>query len=220
MPPIKSNSGNLVTNDTDKAELLNTQFVDNFSLERTDQVPYLKREYPTMPDIHVTAEGVHKLLNGLKTTRAAVPDDIHPRVLKEIALPISPLLACIFQKSLDTGVLPSDWRIANIWPIHKKGDRSNANNYRPVSLTSITCKLLEHVISTNIMHHLDTYEILSNRQNAFRKKRSCTTQLCSVLDDWTKALDMGSQIDIFILDFAKAFDKGTNAWSLNYIAVV
>ena len=120
---------------------------------------------------------------------------------------ISPVLTCIFQKSLDTGVLPSHWRIANICPIYKKGDRSNANNYRPVSLTSITCKLLEHVISTNIMHHLDTYGILSNRQHAFRKKRSCTTQLCSVLDDWTKALDMGSQIDIFILDFAKAFDK-------------
>ena len=101
MPPLKTTSG------SDKAELLNTQFVDNFSKEKTDQVPYLKREYPTMPDIHVTAEGVHKLLNGLKTTKAAGPGDIHPRVLKEIALPISPVLACIFQKSLDTGVLPS-----------------------------------------------------------------------------------------------------------------
>ena len=79
-------------------------------------------------------------------------------------------------------------------------------NYFPVSLTCVPCKLLEHIVCSNIMAHLDEYKLLSNRQQAFRKGHSCGTQLTTVINDWAKILDNRGQVDTFILDFEKAFD--------------
>ena len=78
---------------------------------------------------------------------------------------------------------------ANICPLFKKGDRSLARNYRPVSLTCIPCKLLEHIVCSNIMDHLDEHELLLDRQHAFRKWHSCETQLTTVINDWAKIFD-------------------------------
>ena len=94
--------------------------------------------------------------------------------------------------------------IVFIWV--KKGDRSPACNYRPVSLTCVPCKLLEHIVCSNIMAHLDEHIPLSEKQHAFRKWHSCETQLITVIDDWAKLLDNQGQVDTFILDFEKAFD--------------
>ena len=93
-----------------------------------------------------------------------------------------------------------------ICPLFKKCDRSLACNYRPVSLTCVPCKLLEHIVCSNIMAHLDEYKLLSDRQHAFRKGHSCETQLTTVINDWAKILDNRGQVDTFILDFEKAFD--------------
>ena len=84
--------------------------------------------------------------------------------------------------------------------------RSLACNYRPVSLTCIPCKLLEHIVCSNIMAHLDKHKHLPDKQHAFRKWHSCETQLTMVIDDWAKVLDNQGQVDTFILDFEKAFD--------------
>ena len=75
-----------------------------------------------------------------------------------------------------------------------------------MSFTCVPCKLLEHIVCSNIMTHLDEYQILSDRQHAFRKRHSCETQLTTVINDWVKILDKGRQVDTFILDFEKAFD--------------
>ena len=155
----------------------------------------------------ITDEGVKKLLSNLKTSKAAGSDNFHPRVLKEAARAIAPMVKQLFQKSLVTGTIPWDWRIANVRPIYKKGDRSLASNYRPVSLTCVNCKILEYIVCSHINQHLETYGILSDRQHAFREKRSCVTQLCFVIDDWASALDPRLQTDAFVLDFAKAFDS-------------
>ena len=88
----------------------------------------------------------------------------------------------------------------------KRSDRSLACNYRPVSLTCVPCKLLEHIVCSNIMAHLDEYKLLSDRQHAFRRGHSCETQLTTIINDWAKILDNREQVDIFILDFEKAFD--------------
>ena len=89
-------------------------------------------------------------------------------------------------------------------PIYKKGDRSLAC-FRPVSLTCVPCKLLEHIDCSSIMAHVDEHMLLSDRQHAFRKKHSFETQLITVINDWAKILDKGGQVDTFILDFEKAF---------------
>ena len=117
--------------------------------------------------------------------------ELHPRVLKEMAMELGPVFAHLFQQSIDTltGEIPKEWSLANICPLFKKGDRSLARNYRPVSLTCIPCKLLEHTVCSNIMAHLDEHELLSDRQHAFRKWHSCETQLTTVINDWAKILD-------------------------------
>ena len=96
--------------------------------------------------------------------------------------------------------------LANICSPFKKGDRALACNYRPVSLTCVPCNLLEHIICSNIMAHLDEYQLLSDRQHIFRKRHSCETQLPTVINEWVKILDKGGQVDTFILDFEKALD--------------
>ena len=84
---------------------------------------------------------------------------------------------------MDTGEIPKEWSLANICPLFKKSDRSLACNYRLVSLTCVPCKLLEHIVCSNIMAHLDEYKLLS------RKGHSCETQLTTVINDWAKILD-------------------------------
>ena len=142
-----------------------------------------------MEDIVVSKEGVTKLLKGLNPSKALGPDELHPRVLKELASELGPVFAHLFQQSIDSGEIPRKWSLANICPLFKKADRSLACNYRPVSLTCVPCKLLEHI-----------------GQHAFRKSHSCETQLATVIDDWAKILDNQGQVDTFILDFEKAFD--------------
>ncbi len=109
---------------------------------------------PSMPHITVTQKGVEKLLSNLVEHKAAGPDAISPRLLKHLSSVISPALTKIYQLSIDTGAVPKDWRGASIVPVFKKGDKSKAANYRPVSLTAICCKMLEHILCSNIMSHL------------------------------------------------------------------
>ena len=105
-------------------------------------------------------------------------------------------------------------------PLFKKGDRALARNYRPVSLTCVPCKLLEHIVFSNIMVHLDEHHLLSDRQHALRKRHSCETQLTTVINDWVKILDKGGQVDTFILDFEKAFDTPlSNYLKANYFVM-
>ena len=100
---------------------------------------------------------------------------LHPRVIKELATELGPVFAHVFQKSLDTGEILKEWFLTNICPLYKKGDRALARDYRPVSLTCVPCKLREHIVCSNIMAHLDEDKLLSDRQDAFRKRHSCET---------------------------------------------
>ena len=164
-PPLKM-SGDFTFN-------LSLQCGGNPLFSCLQQVPLMDRSAPFMHDIVVTKEGVTKLLKGLNPSKAIGSDELHPRALKELALELGPVFAHLFQQSIDTGEIPKEWSLANICPLFKKGDRSLARNYRPVSLTCIPCKLLEHIVCSNIMTHLDEHELLSDRQHAFRKWHSC-----------------------------------------------
>ncbi|KAK3083817.1 hypothetical protein FSP39_003606 [Pinctada imbricata] len=112
-----------------------------------------------------------------------------------------------FQASLDQGQLPKEWKTANVVPIFKKGEKTRAENYRPVSLTSVTCKMLEHIVCSSIMGHLDRHGILHDAQHGFRKQRSCESQLILTTQDLAKSMDDKEQTDLILLDFSKAFDK-------------
>ena len=159
-----------------------------------------------MQDLNISEEGVRKLLKNIKIHKTTGPDEIPAKVLHEFADELSSILRCIFQLSLDNGTIPNDRRAASIVPVFKKGDKHMAANYRPISLTSITCKLMEHIIHSQVMDHLDEHSILCDNQHGFRSKRSCETQLIITIEEIARKLATREQVNI-ILEFSKAFDK-------------
>ena len=193
----------------EKAKILNDQFVSVFSKTNNITPTMGISKHPIMNDIVINEEGLLNLLQNIKTFKASGPDGIQSKFLKETSQEILPVLRILFEASLHQGVIPDDWRSAMITPIYKPGktDRSKAENYRPVSLTSVVCKLLEHVIYSNIMGHFEKNHILHDNQHGFRKKRSCETQLLTTFNDLVQSYDEGKQIDSILLDFSKAYDK-------------
>ena len=116
-------------------------------------------------------------------------------------------LAKIFNLSLESSVVPYDWRSANVTPVHKGGSKKMVSNYRPISLTSTVSKIMESIIRSAIMVHLTIHNLIKSTQHGFMKKKSCLTNLLHCMDEITKILDDGDCADILYLDFSKAFDK-------------
>ena len=184
------------------------KFCSVFTNEDTPNMPSLDPSpYPDMPPITATTAGIAKLLRNLNPRKAAGPDGIPCRLLQCAAEEIAPALTLLYNRSLESGEVPSAWRHALVQPVFKKGDRTVPGNYRPISLTSVCGKLLEHVIRSAITQHFDQHAILADAQHGFRKSRSCETQLILTVDDLASSLDGGGQTDVILLDFSKAFDK-------------
>ena len=204
--PLKEN-GTLFSDPKKKAEILNNQFQSVFSKDTNpnDTQTQPDKLFPDMPDIQITEPGVLKLLLNLKPHKAQGPDNISPKILKELAVEISPSLTLIFKKSYDTGVVPNDWKAANVSPVFKKGEKYKASNYRPISLTCIASKLMEHIVTSNIMSHSNSNNILYPLQHGFRSKLSCETQLIEFVNDIATNMQKGAQTDVIVMDFSKAF---------------
>ena len=200
--------GNLCSDAEGKAKALSEQFSSVFT-EDTPETANIKSEgpsYPPIPDLTIREEGIEKLLAGLNPSKASGPDEIPARLLKELAKELAPVVTSLFKQSISTGDVPEEWTSAWITPVFKKGSRSDPANYRPVSLTCILCKLMEHVLCTHIRGHLDRHGILAPENHGFRSNHSCETQLLLTSHDLLQQRDAGHQIDVTILDFSKAFD--------------
>ena len=198
----------MISDSKGKATVLNNQFVSVFTRDPDTPPPDLgPSPHPTMEEIEVTENGVLKMLSRLKDHKAAGPDNISAKVLKELREGIAPILTDIYQRSLERGELPNDWKEANICAAFKKGEKYKASNYRPISLTAICCKMLEHIIASNMMKHLEGHKLLYDLQHGFRQHRSCETQLISLSHQLAQARQAKVQTDMVIMDFAKAFDK-------------
>ena len=104
-------------------------------------------------------------------------------------------------------MLPEDWKRANVIPIFKKGKTSDPGNYRPISLTSTVCKVLESIIRESIIEHMTSNNLISNTQHGFLPKRSCVTQLLTSMEYWTDEIRKGNPVDVLYVDFKKVFDK-------------
>ena len=205
--PLMKN-GTVHSDSQAKADILNMQFSSVFTTGNASNAPSLGvSPYSELPHITVSVAGVRKLLEDIKPHKATGPDGIPARLLKDYAAGLAPVLSHIYQASLNQGRVPADWKHAWVIPVFKKGARNSHSNYRPISITSIACKTLEHIIRSNLMNHLERHNILSDHQHGFRKRRSCETQLIQAVDDLAKCLNVGGQIDAVLLDFSKAFDK-------------
>ena len=143
----------------------------------------------------------------MKDNKSPGVDGIPPKLLMETVEQISIPLARVFNLSLKEGVVPFEWKEANIIPLFKKGSRNKSENYRPVSLTSVICKLLERLIKDHMVDFLVKHKLLNSSQHGFLKARSCLTNMLCFLEEITKWIDVGSPVDIIYLDFQKAFDK-------------
>ena len=133
------------------------------------------------------------LLQSLNHSKASGPDEIPARLLKNLATELTPAITEIFRQSVLTGALPESWKQAWISPVYKKGNRNDPANYRPVSLTCILCKTLEHIFCTHIRGHLYKHGILTPVNHGFRAQHSCETQFLMTTHDILRHWDVGKQ---------------------------
>ena len=198
----------LVTDAIGKVEALSQEYESVFVDENTDNVPnILPSPYPDMESFEVSEKGVLAQLEQLDKNKSTGPDSLSPYLLKLIAPVISNPLTKIFKQSINESKSPLDWKIQFISPILKPGkDKLQASSYRPISITCICSKILEHIIYSETMKHLDKFNILSKFQHGYRRGCSTQTQLIKVIDLFAKNLDKSSQTDAISLDLSRAFD--------------
>ena len=197
----------IVEEDIEITEAMVSYFNTVYTSYRGEEMPEMQNmTEQQIGNINITQKMVEDKLQKLNVNKSCGPDGVHPYVLQRTAKEMSVPLALIFQKSLEEGVCPKEWKCANVTPIHKKGDRTDPSNYRPVSLTSQICKVLESIIRDKIVKHLTENNLLNDAQHGFREGRSCLTNLLETIEQWTEIIDEGDCIDVAYLDFRKAFD--------------
>ena len=206
--PDLTNNNITAKSPLEKANMLNSFFKANFTVDDGGIPP---SDYPSCEiddsNLVITVDGVLKLLNDIQVSKSCGPDNITGILLKTFSSCICTSLTKIFNYSVETSSIPDVWKLGKVKPVFKKGSRQQPNNYRPISLTCITCKLLEHIITSNILNFLSNKDILSDAQHGFRKERSCVTQLVYTVNELAVNKENGLVTDVLILDFAKAFDS-------------
>ena len=214
--PIRNTTtGELETEPRKKAQLLNNQFFSVFSavspvslIKSCSRLLGIGQTTPVMPEFTISENGVLKLLGTLKPNKAAGPDKLRPHLLRDLRQTVSPILTRIFTLSYDNACCPEDWKTANVVPAFKKGSKNKAENYRPISLTCICSKMMEHIMVSQINRHNKAHNTLVNYQHGFRNKLSCDTQLTKFVEDLhVGTTTQGKTVDVIAMDFAKAFDK-------------
>ncbi|KAK4807856.1 hypothetical protein QYF61_007762 [Mycteria americana] len=219
--PLSDTGGNKVTKDEGKAEVLNSFFASDFNSKTScswgTQPPELEdREQNEAPIIQ--GEMVSDLLQHLDTHKSMGPDGIHPRVRRELAAVLTKPLSILYQQSWLTGEVPVDWRLANVTPIYKKGQKEDPGNYRPVSLTVVLGKVMEQIILSATTQHIQDNQVMRPSQHGFMKGRSCLTILISFYDKVTRLVDEGKAVDVVYLDFSKAFGTISHSILLEKLA--
>ena len=206
--PLKA--GNSLTNDPkEMCEILNNFFASVFTIDNSQP----RNDYPdkskgcSLLDVYISREKVLETIGNLRPSTSKDFNGITNRFIKDFRYELAGPLTKLFQWSINTGNVPNDWKLANVVPIFKKGQKSDPSNYRPVSLTSIVCKIFERVLQKSIMSHLEVNKLLNESQHGFRSKKSCATNLLEFLEYATSRIDEGEPVDIVYYDFAKAFDK-------------
>ena len=207
-PPLFRADGTVAATPSEKANLFGTLFssnstMDDSSFPNPPTIPLSNR----MPKFFISSKTVRKFLKVLNVKKAHGPDGVPPRILKECASDLAPVLARLFRRCISSKMFPSSWKHALVHPIPKKGDRSNPSNYRPIALTASVSKVFESVLNQQLLKHLERSKLLSDHQYGFRKARSTGDLLAYVTHLWSTSLRDRGESFVIALDISKAFDR-------------
>ena len=209
VPPIEHND-NIYTDEHDKANILNNYFQSQTILDDTNAI------LPDLPLIHLHSEltsivltplEVKSILKSLPIGKASGPNGLSNRILRELASEVSIPYCCLFNQSLSTGIVPTQYKEANVCPIPKKGDLSLVSNHRPISLLNSEDKLFERLVFKYLFNHLRDNNLLSSLQSGFIPGDSSVNQLTFLYNTFCKAIDSGKEVRAVFCDISKGFDR-------------
>lgn len=217
--PVLDVGNTVLSDDLSKANAFNEFFASVFVKDNNILIDINNRldHYPDLT-IAFTPEIVLKALSKMKPSFSKGPDDLSAFFLKKLKYWICEPLSMIFEASYRLGNVPRIWLEAIVVPIFKKGLSSKIENYRPISLCCVSCKLMETIINDAISLHLINNNILRDEQYGFQKNKSCTSQLLNCINKWTKSIDSNKPVDVIYIDFQKAFDSVVHSKLLNVLS--
>ena len=205
--PLRTGS-DVIVEPKEKATVLNQYYARVFTRSNVEPPAPRVKTNVKLEDMDITKDKVNAAIEALKEDSAPGPDEIPPRLFRELKDGLTGPLTTLFRASMERGKIPDEWRDAVVSPIYKqKGSKSDPGNYRPVSLTNIAGKLMERVVKDEITHFIEANRLMSDSQHGFRSGRSVQTNMIEFHNTTTKWLDEGRSFDVIYLDFAKAFDK-------------
>ena len=178
--PLEDNAGNIITKGFLMAEELNMHFSSVFTREDTSPLPVPETNFngsegEKLGQLVVIPQIVASKINTMKEYKSPGVDGLSPNILEKTVEQMSMPLAHVSNMSLQEGIVPLEWKEANIIPLFKKGSINKSVNHRPVNLTSVICKLLETIIRDHIMEFLIKHKLINPNQHGFLKARSCLT---------------------------------------------
>ena len=162
---------------------------------------------PTFHFQIISSSAVLSLLNKLDVRKSVGPDGISARFLKEVAEPIAAPLTKLYNRSLETGIIPNQWKCSNVTPVHKGGSCDNPGNFRPISVVPVVAKVFEKIVASQLDTYFEDRQLLSIYQGAYRHGKSTEQLLLLAVDTIVRALDRRNIACVAFLDLRKAFDS-------------
>ena len=206
---LKSDNGNLITDSFAKASMFNNCFYSSFTKDN-NTIPIVQN--PIIPTCHISnilfsPMAVLSQVRKLKNSRTITPDGFSAHAIKTLGPSLIYPLSMLFEFLFSHNYVPPSWKLSYLTPVHKKSSRSDCNNYRPIAITSILCRLMERIIHDQITAYLFTNNLLTPSQHGFRTGKSSTTNLLESVTDWIFSIDSRNNIDVLYIDLSKAFDS-------------
>jgi len=208
---LKTSDGNSVSTDAEKAEILNEYFCSVCTQDNGQNPPFESQIADGEAGITTISFEDTKLIAAVRRIKTKVvtssgPDGYPVILLKNTIGSLVQPLSQMFASFMSVGKMPNSWKVANVTPLYKKGPSSDPANYRPVSQTSIFCKLMERVIVADVTYYMKQKGLISKHQHGFLNGRSTTTNLLESLSDWTASIDNKITQTVIYVDFTRAFD--------------